>query len=136
MERTLFRFAGAAIIAALALAATWKGDGTRLAIGLIVGLPAFVLMVVSRRQLGGSFSVMPEARGLVTSGLYSRIMHPMYFFLDLFLIGLVVIIGWPVLVGAWALLVIVQSLQARREERVLSEAFGTQYDAYANRTWF
>jgi protein-S-isoprenylcysteine O-methyltransferase Ste14 len=136
MERTLFRFAGAAIIAALALAATWKGDGTRLAIGLIVGLPAFVLMVVSRRQLGGSFSVMPEARGLVTSGLYSRIMHPMYFFVDLFLIGLVVIIGWPVLVGAWTLLVIVQSLQARREERVLSEAFGTQYDAYANRTWF
>jgi protein-S-isoprenylcysteine O-methyltransferase Ste14 len=79
---------------------------------------------------------MPEARGLVTSGLYSRIMHPMYFFVDLFLIGLVVIIGWPVLVGAWTLLVIVQSLQARREERVLSEAFGTQYDAYANRTWF
>ncbi len=136
MEKTVYRFAGAAIIAALALAATWKGDGTRLAIGLIVGVPSFVLMVVSRRQLGSSFSVMPEAKALVTSGLYSRIMHPIYFFLDLFLIGLVVILGWPVLVGAWALLIIVQTLQARREERVLSAAFGTQYDAYANQTWF
>lgn len=136
MEKTVYRFAGAAIIAALALAATWKGDGTRLAIGLIVAVPSFVLMVVCRRQLGSSFSVMPEAKALVTSGLYSRIMHPMYFFLDLFLIGLVVILGWPVLVGAWALLIIVQTLQARREERVLSAAFGTQYDAYANQTWF
>jgi protein-S-isoprenylcysteine O-methyltransferase Ste14 len=77
MDKTVVRTAGAAIAAAGSLAAISMDQPVRIAICLIVGLPSFVLMVVSRRQLGASFSVRPEAKTLVTSGLYSRIQHPM-----------------------------------------------------------
>ena len=30
----------------------------------------------------------------------------------------------------------VQVIRARREERVLTEAFGAEYEAYRNSTWF
>jgi protein-S-isoprenylcysteine O-methyltransferase Ste14 len=135
MEKTMFRLGGAAVIAALALAATWKPVGTRPLIALLVGLPSFVLMIISRRQLGSAFSAKPEARALVTTGLYAKIMHPMYLFLDLFLIALIVLLGWPILVGVWGVLVIVQTLQARREEKVLGAAFA-DFEAYRNQAWF
>jgi len=41
---------------------------------LALGLP---LLGVARRQLGGAFAITPQAKGLVTQGLYARIPHPM-----------------------------------------------------------
>jgi len=135
MNTTLFRLAGAAAVACLALAATSMGPGARIAIGIVVGLPSFILMVISRRQLGASFAVGPKAKALVTTGLYSRIQHPLYLFLDLFLLGVVVAIGLPALILVWAALVVMQAIQSRREEKVLAEGFGAEYEAYKARTW-
>lgn len=84
MNKIAIRFVGSVIVAALALVATSMDQIFRIAISVIVGLPSFVLIIISRRQLGKSFSVMPEARVLVTTGLYSRIQHPTYVFLALF----------------------------------------------------
>jgi protein-S-isoprenylcysteine O-methyltransferase Ste14 len=136
LDKTVIQLVGAAIVAALALAVTLMGQTSRIAISIIVGLASFVLMIISRRQLGKSFSVMPQARALVTTGLYSRIQHPMYVFLDLFLLAVIVGLDWPILLGAWGILIVVQTLQARREERVLAAAFGADYEAYRSRTWF
>ena len=136
MGKTIIRLAGAAIVAALALAATSMGEPSRIALSIVIGLPSFVLMIISRSQLGKSFSIMPEARALVTAGLFSRIQHPMYVFLDLFLVSVIVGVDWPILLWAWAILVAVQTVQARREEEVLAAAFGTDYEAYRGRTWF
>jgi len=135
MKNIFFRLMGAAIVAMLALAATSTGPGTRIAIGIVVGLSSFVLMIVSRRQLGEAFTVTPKAKALVTTGLYSRIQHPMYLFLDLFLLCIIVAINSPTLILAWAVLVVVQAIQSRREEKILSTAFGAQYDAYKDGTW-
>jgi protein-S-isoprenylcysteine O-methyltransferase Ste14 len=112
------------------------GPLPRLVIGIIIGLPSFLLMLISRRQLGDSFSIMPEAKTLVTTGLYYRIQHPMYFFLDLFLVSIIIVLGWSILLWAWIILVVVQILQSRREEKVLSAAFGAEYEAYQSQTWF
>jgi protein-S-isoprenylcysteine O-methyltransferase Ste14 len=136
LDKTVIQLVGAAIVAALALAVTLMGQTSRIAISIIVALASFVLMIISRRQLGKSFSVMPQARALVTTGLYSRIQHPMYVFLDLFLLAVIVGLDWPILLGAWGILIVVQTLQARREERVLAAAFGADYEAYRSRTWF
>jgi len=136
MDKTIIRLVAAAIVVVLALAATSMGEIPRIALGIIIGLPSFVLMIVSRSQLGKSFSVMPEARALVTTGLYSRIQHPMYVFLDLFLVSVIVAFAWPEVLWAWAILVIVQTVQGRREEKVLAAAFGADYEAYRRRTWF
>jgi len=136
MEKTLIRLGGAFIVAILALAATSLNFGPRLAIAILIGLPSFISMIISRRQLGESFSVMPEARTLVTTGLYSKIQHPMYLFLDLFIIALIILLDWPVIILLWLILVIFQTLQSLREEKVLAAAFGTEYDKYRNQTWF
>ena len=100
---------------------------------LAVGLP---LLALARRQLGRAFAFTPAAKGLVTHGLYSRIPHPMYVFLDMTLFGVIVLLR-----QAWALailvgLAIVQAWQAGREARVLEQRFGSEYCAYRARTWW
>jgi protein-S-isoprenylcysteine O-methyltransferase Ste14 len=75
-------------------------------------------------------------RGLVTTGLYARLRHPIYVFGTLaFLLVLLSVQGWAALV-VWAVLIPVQVVRARREESVLSDAFGEQYAVYRRSTWF
>lgn len=136
MNKTIIRLIGAAIIAALTYQATYAEFVPRLVISLVVGLPAFVLMVISRRQLGQSFTVMPAAKALITTGVYSRIQHPMYLFLDLFLAAIIVALNISLLLWIWGILVCVQLLQSQREEAVLRASFGEEYHRYANQTWF
>ena len=45
-------------------------------IGLAIAMPALLLLVLARLQLGGAFSVRAKASNLVTTGLYSRIRNP------------------------------------------------------------
>lgn len=136
MNKIAIRLVGSVIVAALALVVTSMDQILRIVVSVVVGLPSFVLIIISRRQLGKSFSVMPEARVLVTTGLYSRIQHPMYVFLDLFLLAVIVALGWPILLLVWAILVAIQALQSRREEKLLAATFGTDYNSYRSRTWF
>jgi protein-S-isoprenylcysteine O-methyltransferase Ste14 len=135
MDRTFIRFVGAAMVAALAFAATSLGQSIHVVLGIVVGLPSFVLMIVSRRQLGESFSIMPDAKALVTTGLYSKLQHPMYVFLDLFLVGVIIVLDLPILLWAWGILVVVQTLQSRKEEKVLAAAFGDKFEAYKANVW-
>ncbi len=100
---------------------------------LALGLP---LLGVARRQLGGAFAVTPQAKALVTEGLYARIPHPMYVFLDLALLGAVIVARRQWLLAVWAGLVVVQAWQAHREARVLEQAFGDAYRDYRRRTWW
>ena len=94
-----------------------------------------ILWFVARRQLGAAFSVRPEARQLVTTGFYARFRHPIYVFGTMaFLLVLLALQGWQAL-AIWAILIPVQVIRARREERVLSEAFGAEYQAYRKSTW-
>jgi protein-S-isoprenylcysteine O-methyltransferase Ste14 len=104
--------------------------------GAFLAVFGYVLVITARVQLGTSFSVRPEARELVTHGLYSRIRNPMYVFLDVLLFGLVLVlrIYWLFLILAG--LAISQGLQARREAKLLQEKFGQAYLDYRNQTWF
>jgi protein-S-isoprenylcysteine O-methyltransferase Ste14 len=110
-------------------------DGTWYA-GLGVAAVCTPFWIAARRQLGASFSVRPEARRLVTSGLYSRLRHPVYVFGTPAVMGvLVALLGWGALTIA-VVVVPVEVLRARREEAVLAERFGPEYKAYRERTWF
>jgi protein-S-isoprenylcysteine O-methyltransferase Ste14 len=135
MVKTLIRCVGAVVVGGAALALTSLDQNPRIVIGIVTGLPSFVLMIVSRRQLGKSFAVVPQATALVTTGLYAWIQHPLYLFLDLFLLSVLVVIGSPALFVAWVILVGIQVIQSRREERILAAAFGAEYSAYEARTW-
>lgn len=110
--------------------------GLRWGIGLAMAVVGFVLWATARLQLGRSFAVTAQAKDLITTGLYSRIRHPVYIFGGLGYLGLFV--AW----GNWVLTAVfvgLQSLQIRRmrkEEKVLEEAFGDEYRRYKARTWF
>jgi protein-S-isoprenylcysteine O-methyltransferase Ste14 len=104
------------------------------AMGLSLG--CVVLWFIARRQLGDAFAVTAQARHLVTQGLYSKIRHPVYVFGTLaFLFVVLAMLGWGALVW-WAVVIAIQISRIRREERVLSQAFGEAYKAYRKRTWF
>jgi protein-S-isoprenylcysteine O-methyltransferase Ste14 len=93
-------------------------------------------MITSRVHLGKAFSVMPAAKGLVTSGLYSKIRHPLYFFIDFFFLSIIILIGIKWLLFIWLVLIIMQTIQSHREEKVLADAYGAEYEKYKAGTWF
>lgn len=105
-------------------------------LGLAIAAPALVLLFVARFQLGGSFSVTPQARQLVTRGLYSKIRNPIYFFGEIMIAGFFIALHRPALVLVLAVLTPIQIMRARKESGVLEEKFGDEYRQYKQRTWF
>jgi protein-S-isoprenylcysteine O-methyltransferase Ste14 len=88
---------------------------------------------VALLQLGRSFSVMPEARRLVTQGLYTRIRHPLYLAEAVATLGVFLQYRSP----AAALLVAAQfavQLWRMREEETVLEAQFPDYARYRART--
>ena len=58
--------------------------------GAIVAIAGYSLFITARIQLGKSFSVSPQAKELVTHGLYSRIRNPIYVSVGVMWLGLIV----------------------------------------------
>lgn len=92
-----------------------------------------VWLVVAVATLGRCFGVLPEARGLVTHGLYSVVRHPLY--LGEIGVGAGLIVAAP---SAWNLVggaafVFGQAWRMRLEEKALTREF-PEYAAYAEKT--
>ncbi|MHB8500028.1 MAG: methyltransferase family protein [Candidatus Acidiferrales bacterium] len=104
--------------------------------GLVLMFPALSLLTVARFQLGNSFSVSPQAKKLVTHGIYSRIRNPIYFFGTFVVAGLFLFLERPYLLLLIVPLLILQVTRARAEGRVLEERFGDEYRRYKASTWF
>ncbi len=105
-------------------------------LGIAIVIPSMILLIIARFQLGSSFSLSAQAKELRTTGLYSKLRHPVYVFGQLLLLGLVLCIKAPMFFLAWGLLVVMQILRAKREEEVLEAKFGDEYREYKKRTWF
>lgn len=126
---------GAAIVIVLVIifyTAPWNAWRT---IGLIIALPSLILLFVARFQLGRSFAVTPQAKVLVTHGLYSRIRNPMYVFAFLLVTGFLIALQKVYLFPLLAVLLVVQLVRVRQESRVLEAKFGDEYREYRKRTW-
>jgi protein-S-isoprenylcysteine O-methyltransferase Ste14 len=105
-------------------------------VGVALAAISIALTVRARVQLGKSFSVTPKANDLVTHGLYSRLQHPMYLFVDLTVCGAgLAVHRWYVLLLLVVLLPL-QTKNARTERKLLQEKFGERYEAYRRATWF
>ncbi len=97
---------------------------------IVIGMS---LSIYTLAWLGRSFSIMPEARRLVTNGPYTHVCHPLYAFEEIAMVGTAMQFVQP-----WSLLLLLVHfmLQLARmgyEENVLAEAFH-DYAAYAART--
>ena len=101
--------------------------------GLIAS--GLVLMLIARLQLGDSFSITPQAKRLVTGGIYSVVRHPVYLTGIIAMAGLALYKERPEFLLAVALVGFMQFRRSRAEERVLEEKFGQEYRDYRNRTW-
>ena len=97
---------------------------------------SIAMLSVARLQLGAAFSVRAKAQKLVTNGIYSKIRNPIYVFGALFILGVAIVLNNWILLIVDILIVPIQIIRARNEERVLREAFGDEYDRYKAQTWF
>jgi protein-S-isoprenylcysteine O-methyltransferase Ste14 len=98
--------------------------------GLVLIAVGWVLSVYVVAYLGRSFSVMPQARRLVTDGPYRWVRHPLYVAEQVAVIGVMLLY---LSIPAVAIVVVHWLIQLRRmthEERVLRNSF-PEYEAYA-----
>lgn len=105
-------------------------------VGLAVAIPAAVLLFTARWQLGASFSVTPQARALVTHGVYSKIRNPIYVFSALMLLGVLIALQYRYAFLLPALLIPIQMVRAHQESKILEATFGDEYRKYRMGTWF
>ena len=129
----LAALAGLTMLYALLLFPRAAPDAAWDSAALALLLAGHFVCAVALAQLGRSFSVMPEARRLVTSGIYSRVRHPLYLAEAVATLGVLLqyrSVGAALLVAAQFA---VQLWRMREEEKVLEMQF-PEYGAYRQRT--
>lgn len=132
------------LVVPLAVADRLYGPAARmpdavLVVAVLLQLGAVALGVCARLALGVAYQPRATAQtggGLVQSGPYRRLRHPLY------AAALLWVAGWPLTIGSVgvafvAVVVMLPTLVGRmeREERDLRRVFGDEYDAYCRRTW-
>jgi protein-S-isoprenylcysteine O-methyltransferase Ste14 len=104
-------------------------------IGACLATVGFVLWTLARFQLGASLAVTAQAKQLVTRGLYSKFRNPIYYFGSLTLAGWILLVGRPLWLLIFAIILPLQVWRAGVEARVLEAKFGEDYRTYRARTW-
>ncbi len=122
-----------AIIALRSLPATWTPVQI---VGLFLLVVGFVLWTLARFQLGNSLTVSAQAKQLVTRGLYSKIRNPIYVFGSILIAGLILLLGRPMWLLVFAVIIPLQLWRAGKESQVLETEFGEAYRTYRASTWF
>jgi protein-S-isoprenylcysteine O-methyltransferase Ste14 len=89
--------------------------------------------VYSLRHLGRHFGVVSDVRGLVTTGPYRYVRHPLYGGEAITTIGLVIAAANPISLAAFAVGMTLQIWRAKVEEQALTSVF-PEYRDYAART--
>ena len=125
------------VIVLLFVLVTWPSPwNVQRYVGTVLAIVGISLVALARYQLGPSFSVKAKAHQLVTSGIYSKIRNPIYVFGLVALIGVTLVLQKPAFWIVLVFVVILQTIRARKEARVLEDTFGEQYREYRRKTWF
>lgn len=103
--------------------------------GAAIVIPSFALFLIARIQLGSAFSIKAKAQKLVTTGIYSRIRNPIYVFGGLGVASVLLYLR-PIWLLLFVVLIPLQIVRSRKEEKVLAEKFGEDYQRYKAKTWF
>jgi protein-S-isoprenylcysteine O-methyltransferase Ste14 len=106
--------------------------------GCVLALAGAALVLWSRAELGSAWSLVPMAdqgAGLVTTGPYRLVRHPIYFGLSILALGQAIAFSsWPAIAVVFFAIVPTFAWRAWAEERLLADTFGERYTAYRSRT--
>ena len=91
------------------------------------------MSIVALAHLGRSFSLMAEARRLVTTGPYSIVRHPLYLFEEIASLGILLQFFSVYTALIFVLHILIQLQRMKNEETVLEKAF-PEYQLYKART--
>lgn len=97
-------------------------------------LTGMIMMLVTIRHLGRSFSVVPQARSVVQTGPYRWIKHPLYFSEEIATVGVVLQYLTPVTVMVLVLHIAVQISRILYEEDLLRRNC-PEYAGYETSRW-
>lgn len=105
-------------------------------LGLTLTFTGLFLWILGFVGLGRhAFAVLPKAKALETKGVYRYFRHPVYLGIALTLVGLSLALGsWPGLIYTIIIILPLNQLRARREEKVLEATFGQAYLEYRKKT--
>jgi len=103
----------------------------------VISLGSVLMVLAAMRVLGKEWSLtarLVEGHNLITTGPYSYVRHPIYagMFGMLLATGLAISYWMALLLGA-LIFAIGTAIRVRSEERLLREAFGAQFESYAQR---
>jgi len=105
--------------------------------GSLLAVAGVALVLRSRAELGPAWSFVPKAdqgTGLVTTGPYRLVRHPIYLGLALLVMGeALAFASWPALMIVLFGIVPTFAWRARAEEKLLRRTFGQRYAVYQQR---
>lgn len=96
-------------------------------VGSLLLCTGTLMAVISLRKLGRSFSMMPEARKLITTGPYGIVRHPMYLSEEIAIAGIVIQNLSPYALALFTVHFWIQVQRMKHEENVLRNTF-SEYD--------
>ena len=106
--------------------------------GALLAVAGAGLVLKSRAALGPAWSFVPvadQATGLITTGPYRRVRHPIYLGLALLAMGnALAFSSWPATLIVLGGIVPTFAWRAHAEEAVLSRTFGERYTRYQSQT--
>lgn len=107
-------------------------------LGALIFLAALWLLWRSHSDLGANWSqtlALREGHELITHGVYRRVRHPMYAALWLWGIGQALLLhNWVAGFSQLVSFALLYFLRVPREERMMLDRFGGEYEAYVCRT--
>ncbi len=124
---------GTFLLTALAMLPRQELPPTALAISSVLIISGMLTSFVVLRWLGRAFSIMAEARRLVTHGPYRYVRHPLYVCEELAVIGTLILVISPLAVVIFVMHAVFQVRRMVNEESVLEATF-PEYGQYARQT--